>query len=80
MWYVKLKAWAALLFGVYVMVQCVALLFTGSFVIFTGDAISKTGQGTIGDSLIGLGVFGLVLGLAITYGGFSLARWGWANI
>jgi len=80
MWYTKLKAWAALFLGVYIVFQAVAAIVAGSFVTMGGSAASKQGQGTIGDTFIGLGVFGIVLGLVAIYLGYKLGRWGWANI
>jgi len=64
--YEKLKAWAALILGIYLVVQCVAMVVGGS--VFAA----------VGSPAVGVPV--ILLGLAVVYASYRLASWGWKHI
>lgn len=78
--YEKVKAWLALLVGVYLILQSVALIIGGS--VFTAAGAEGASMGASGVAGLGLGsgIFMLVVGLVVTYFSWKLARWGWSNI
>jgi len=65
--YEKVKAWAALLVGGYLIFQCVAMVVGGG--VFSADPDS-----------VAFGVPLIVGGLVFVYFAYRLASWGWRNI
>jgi hypothetical protein len=78
--YEKVKAWLALLVGVYLILQSVALIISGS--VFTAAGAEGASMGASGVAGLGLGsgIFMLAVGLVVTYFSWKLASWGWSNI
>ena len=64
--YEKAKAWAGLLFGIYLITQSFALVVWGG--VLTGE------------NILAVGLPVLLMGLLAVYVGYRFARWGWKNI
>jgi len=78
--YEKVKAWLALLLGIYLIFQCVSLIIGGSVFTAFGAEGAKMGSGPIGGIGLGGGIVMLLVGLVTIYFSWKLMRWGWSNI
>jgi|688.fasta_scaffold1282163_1 hypothetical protein len=78
--YTKVKAWLALLLGIYLIGQCIAFIVGGSFFTASGVfGVQHNSSYSAGIGL-GLGIPVILLGLVLIYFSWKLVSWGWSNI
>lgn len=78
--YEKVKAWLALLVGIYLIGQCIAFIIGGSFFTASGALGVQHNSGSMAGVGLGVGIPVILLGLVLIYFSWKLVSWGWSNI
>lgn len=78
--YEKVKAWLALLLGIYLIGQCIAFIVGGSLFTASGALGVKHNSGSAAGVGLGVGIPVILLGLVLIYFSSKLVSWGWSNI